>query len=87
MSHNNKSTDTLPLDYLVERLRMYDVTELCDLLGIDSDALIQKFMTVIISKRSYLASELELLTVEDDDEEPEDLSGFSCINPDDGEYI
>jgi len=68
-----------PLDLIINQLKTYDETEVCDLLGITTEDLIRKFPERIAAKKTRLEQELELFpTGEDTDEDPD--YGFQELN-------
>jgi len=48
-----------PLDLIINQLKTYDETEVCDLLGITTEDLIRKFPERIAAKKTKLEQELE----------------------------
>lgn len=57
------------LDFLVERLKLYDQTLLIELLDITSEEIINRFIDVVQDKRDFLQEELEIFVATDDDEQ------------------
>jgi len=68
-----------PLDHILNQLKIYDELEICDLLGITSEDLINKFFDRIVRKRKYLERELEIFETGDDND-PEIPEGFQELN-------
>lgn len=58
----------VPLDFIIERMKLYDPTEIIDLLDISSEDLIDKFYDRIVEKKDYLSGEFELFVDTDNDE-------------------
>ena len=57
-----------PLDLLLEYLKQLDETQLCELLEVSSEDIIEAFRDRIIDKRKFLEQEIEVFsTVEDED--------------------
>lgn len=65
-----------PLDIILERMKLYDPTEIIDLLSITSEELIEKFYERIESKEDYLISEFEVFLYTDEEDSFFD-QGFS----------
>jgi len=61
-----------PLDIILERMRLYDPTELVDLLKITSDDLIDKFYDTIQDKEDFLIGEFEIFVTTDDEDQDRD---------------
>jgi hypothetical protein len=55
----------IPFDILLERLKQYDEVQICELLDISSEELVDGFVTRIRERRSYITKELELLDPDD----------------------
>jgi hypothetical protein len=73
-------SNIIPLDVIIEKLKQYDETQVCDLLDITSEDLLIKFRARVVSKRKHLCSELEIFIGEhSEDEEPLD----EYIDPED----
>ena len=66
---------TKHLDILMERLKHYDEVTLLELLDIDAEDLLERFKDKVISRRDYLAGEVELLE-ETDEDMVDELEGF-----------
>jgi hypothetical protein len=68
-----------PLDIILERMRMYDPTEIIDLLNITSEELIDKFHEEIQNKEEFLMGEFEVFVITDDESQDENLDwdGFN----------
>lgn len=49
-----------PLDLIINQLKTYDETEICDLLQITSEDLLTRFRHKILARREFLESELEI---------------------------
>jgi hypothetical protein len=62
----------IPLDVIINKLKQYDETQVCDLLGITSEDLIVRFKARILEKRTHLCSELEIF-IGEFNEEDEDI--------------
>lgn len=57
-----------PLDIVLERMKLYDPTEIIDLLSITSEELIDKFYDKIESRKEYLIGEFEVFVITDEDD-------------------
>lgn len=51
----------IPLDILLERLKQYDEVQLCELLDISSEELVEMFLERVKKRRYYITKELELM--------------------------
>lgn len=68
-----------PLDLIINQLKTYDETEVCDLLGITTEDLIRKFPERIAAKKTKLEQELELFPTGEDTDDDTDY-GFQELN-------
>lgn len=57
-----------PLDIILERMKLYDPTEIIDLLNITSEELINKFYEEIERKQDFLSGEFEVFVITDEEE-------------------
>ena len=70
-----------PLDILVNQLKTYDETEVCDLLRITTEDLIRRFPDRITTRRKFLENELEIFPQGDtSDEDKEYDYGYQELN-------
>ena len=70
-----------PLDLIVNALKNYDETEICDLLQITSEDLIRHFEHRIKSRRKFLERELEAFPDSDSiDNEKEYDNGYQELD-------
>jgi hypothetical protein len=70
-----------PLDLIVNQLKTYDETELCDLLHITSEDLLRRFEDKVRQRRKYLEKELEIFPDSDTpDNEREYEHGYQELN-------
>lgn len=65
-----------PLDIIIARMRLYDPTEIVDLLNITSDDLVDKFYELIEQKQSFLGREFEVFVITDDDSQDLDFDDW-----------
>lgn len=65
-----------PLDIIIARMRLYDPTEIVDLLNLTSDDLIDKFYDLIELKQNYLRQEFEVFVITDDDSQDLDFDDW-----------
>ena len=73
-----------PLDLIVNALKTYDETELCDLLQITSEDLLRRFEDRVKTRRKFLERELEVFPDGDSpDNEKEYDHGYQELNFDD----
>jgi hypothetical protein len=68
-----------PLDLIINQLKTYDETEVCDLLGITTEDLIRKFPERIAAKKTRLEQELELFPTGEDPDDDTDY-GFQELD-------
>lgn len=70
-----------PLDLIVNALKTYDETEVCDLLRITTEDLLRKFEDRVKIRRKFLAQELEVFPDSDtlDNEKDYDY-GYQELN-------
>lgn len=61
----------MKLSILIERLKEYDEIQICELLDVSSEELVEAFAARIKERRAYITKELEL----NDPEEPEGDEG------------
>jgi hypothetical protein len=57
-----------PIDIVIERMRMYDVVEVIELLKISAEDIIDRFADRITEREEYLRREFEIFNNTDDDE-------------------
>ena len=70
-----------PLDLVINQLKTYDETEVCDLLHITSEDLCHKFKDRIAARRKYLETELEMYPNGDKPDEDKDYdNGFQELD-------
>jgi len=63
------------LDQLLEYLKKLDEVQLCELLDISSEEILERFKDVVQQKRRYLEGELEILDSSyEESEDPEELN-------------
>jgi len=55
----------IPFDILLERLKQYDEVQLCELLDISAEDLVDGFVAKIKERRAYITKEIELIDPED----------------------
>lgn len=73
-----------PLDLIVNALKTYDETEVCDLLQITAEDLVRRFEDRVKARRKFLQRELEVFPDnESTDNEKETDYGFQELNFDD----
>lgn len=63
----------IPLDIIVERMKLYDPDDIIELLGITSEELIARFMDRIEMNEEYLREEFELFGLTAEEEEFYDI--------------
>jgi hypothetical protein len=67
------------IDIIMERLKAYDEVEVCDLLCISTEDLLERFRDRVVARKQHLESELEIM-YEDQfisgDSDPADLAEF-----------
>lgn len=56
------------LDLLKEWLKTIDETQLCELLDISSEDIIERFDDFIYKRRKYIEKEMEILSPDEDEE-------------------
>ena len=61
-----------PLDIILERMRLYDPTEIVDLLKISSEELVDKFYERILESEEFLMGEFEVFVITDDGDQDYD---------------
>lgn len=61
-----------PLDIILERMRLYDPTEIVDLLKISSEELVDKFYERIQESEEFLMGEFEVFVITDDEDQDYD---------------
>lgn len=61
-----------PLDIILERMRLYDPTEIVDLLKITSEELVDKFYETIQQQEDFLLGEFEIFVTTDDEDQDRD---------------
>ena len=55
----------IPFDILLERLKQYDEVQICELLDVSAEELVDAFVARIRERRSYISKELELFDPDD----------------------
>jgi hypothetical protein len=51
----------IPFDILLERLKQYDEVQICELLDVSAEELVDSFVARIRERRAYISKELELI--------------------------
>jgi len=70
-----------PLDLIINQLKTYDETELCDMLHITSEDLLRRFEDKVRQRRKFLEKELEVFPDSDSlDNEKETDYGYQELN-------
>jgi hypothetical protein len=72
--------EDFPLDMIVNQLKTYDETEVCDLLKISSEDLCRRFEDRIKARRKYLEKELEVFPDGEDHEDKDYDHGYQELN-------
>ena len=57
----------MKLSILIERLKEYDEVQICELLDVSSEELVEAFVARIKERRAYITKELELAEEEPDE--------------------
>ena len=70
-----------PLDIILERMRMYDPTEIIDMLNITTEELIARFNDRIDDRQDFLRQEFEIFVCTDDDDQDYD-EDWTSLNDD-----
>lgn len=70
-----------PLDLIINQLKTYDETELCDMLHITSEDILRRFEDKVRQRRKYLEKELEVFPDSDSlDDDKEIDHGYQELN-------
>jgi hypothetical protein len=67
----------IPLDFILERMKLYDPTEVLDLLDITTEEILSRFQDRIEERLEYIESEMEMFIETDDDSGDYDADNFN----------